>query len=193
MWMHDVEEGVRGKDGKMAEYDTFLLFAGVYPDAASAEEDYEAVKDIYYTTGLIDTFDAAVLAKDEKGRVRIARKHEQSTRHGGWVGAGWGLATGLAIALFPAAAIGGGLLAATTGAGAAIGAITGHVTGGMSRSDLKELGEELDVGEAALIVAAASDMEAKVEAALKKAEKIMKKEAKIESKELKKEVESLKD
>ena len=43
-----------------------------------------------------------------------------------------------------AAAIGGGLLAATTGGGAAIGAIAGHVSKGMSRSDLKELGEHLD-------------------------------------------------
>ena len=178
---------------EMAEYDIFLLFAGVYPDVASAEEDYETVKDVYYTSDLIDTFDAAVIAKDEKGKVKIAKKREQPTHHGGWVGAGWGLATGLAIALFPAAAIGGGLLTATTGAGAAIGALAGHVTGGMSRSDLKELGEELDVGEAALIVAAASDMGAKVESALKKAEKIMKKEARIESRELQKEVESLKD
>jgi uncharacterized membrane protein len=177
----------------MAEYDTFFFFTGVYPNVEAAEEDYEAVKDIYYLTDIIDTFDAAVIAKNEKGKVKIVKKHEQPTRHGGWLGGGWGLATGLAIALFPAAAVGGGLLAATTGGGAAIGAIAGHVTAGMDRSDLKELGEELDVGEAALIVAAASDMEAKVEAALKKADKIMKKEAKIEAKELEKEVKELKD
>jgi hypothetical protein len=46
------------------------------------------------------------------GKVKILEKHEQPTRKGGWRGAGIGLATGVAIALFPAAAIGGGLLAA---------------------------------------------------------------------------------
>jgi uncharacterized membrane protein len=177
----------------MAEYDTFLFFIGIYPNEEAAKEDYEAVKDIYYLTDIIDTFDAAVMAKNDKGKVKIVKKHEQPTRHGGWVGGGWGLATGLVIAIFPAAAAGAGLLAATTGGGAAIGAMAGHVAGGMSRADLKELGEELDVGEAALIVAAASDMEAKVEAALKKAAKVMKKEAKIEAKELEKELKELED
>jgi hypothetical protein len=41
----------------------------------------------------------------------------------------------------------------------------------MSRNDLKELGEHLDAGQAGLVVVAVSDMEAKVEAAMKRAEK----------------------
>lgn len=61
-------------------------------------------RDLYYGTDLIDTFDAAVIAKKDNGKVKIYKKHEQPTRHGGWTGAGWGLATGLGIALFPAAA-----------------------------------------------------------------------------------------
>ena len=150
----------------MADYDTFMVYAGVYPNVDTAEADYQAVKDLYYGTDLIDTFDAAVIGKKENGKVKIYKKHEQPTRHGGWTGAGWGLATGVVIALFPAAAIGTGLLAGTTAIGAGVGALAGHASGGMSRSDLKERGEELDVGEAALIVAAASDMEPKVDAAL---------------------------
>jgi hypothetical protein len=47
-----------------------------------------------------------------------------------------------------AAAIGGGLLAATTGGGALLGAVAGHAAAGMSRKDLKELGEQLDAGQA---------------------------------------------
>jgi hypothetical protein len=76
-----------------------------------------------------------------------------------------GLATGLVIALFPAAAIGGGLLAATTGGGAGLGALAGHAAAGMSRKDLKELGEKLDAGQAGLIVVGVSDMGAKIESA----------------------------
>jgi len=164
----------------MTDYDTFMVYAGVYADVDTAEADYQAVKDLYYSTDLIDTFDAAVIGKKENGKVKIYKKHEQPTRHGGWTGAGWGLATGVVIALFPAAAIGTGLLAGTTAIGAGVGALAGHASGGMSRSDLKELGEELDVGEAALIVAAASDMESKVAAALTRADKVIKKPMQVD-------------
>jgi uncharacterized membrane protein len=173
-------------------YDTYVMFAGVYSSVDAAETDYQAVKDLYYSTDLIDTFDAAVIGKTENGKVKIYKKHEQPTRHGGWTGAGWGLATGLGIALFPAAAIGGGLLAATTGAGAGIGAIAGHVSAGMSRGDLKDLGEELDQGEAALIVAAASDVSDKVAAAITNADQVLQKQAKIDADDLSAEVDDAK-
>jgi hypothetical protein len=52
----------------------------------------------------------------------------------------------------------------------------------MSRTDLKELGEELDKGQAGLVVVAVSDMESKVEAAMKHAEKIQAKEMKADQK-----------
>jgi uncharacterized membrane protein len=170
----------------VSDYDTYVFYAGIYPDVDTAEHDYQAVKDLYYESNLIDTFDAAVVGKKEGGKVKIYKKHEQPTRHGGWVGAGWGLATGLVVALFPAAAVGAGLLAGTTAAGAGIGAIAGHVSGGMSRGDLKDLGETLDAGEAALVVAAASDVAAKVQAAMSQAEKIESKQAQIDPDQLEK-------
>ena len=106
------------------------------------------------------------------GKVKITKKHETPTRAGGVLGAGVGLATGLVVVLFPFAAIGGGLLAVATGGGAVLGAVAGHAAAGMSRHDLKELGEHLDAGQAGLVVVAVSDMGAKVERAMKKARKI---------------------
>jgi hypothetical protein len=50
----------------------------------------------------------------------------------------------------------------------------------MSRSDLKELGEELDSGQAGLVVVAVSDVEAKVEAAMKHARKVQTKSLKAD-------------
>ena len=151
--------------------DTFVAYVGVYDNASDADTDYEAVKDLHSKAGLIDAYDAAVIERRADGKVKITRKHETPTRVGGVLGAGAGLATGLVIALFPIAAIGGGLLAVATGSGAVLGAVAGHAAAGMSRKDLKELGEHLDSGQAGLVVVAVSDMEAKVERAMKQARK----------------------
>ncbi|MCU1371788.1 MAG: hypothetical protein JWO77_2982 [Ilumatobacteraceae bacterium] len=152
--------------------DTFFAYIGVYADIEDATSDYETVKDLHTELGLIDAYDAAIVERREDGKVKIVKKHETPTRVGGVLGGGVGLATGLVIALFPAAAIGTGLLAGTTAGGALVGALAGHAAAGMSRSDLKEVGEALDAGTAGLIVVGVSDMEAKIEAAMAKAEKI---------------------
>jgi hypothetical protein len=54
----------------------------------------------------------------------------------------------------------------------------------MSRKDLKELGEQLDEGQAGLVVVAVADMESKVEHAMKRAKKIEAKQMKADSKEI---------
>jgi uncharacterized membrane protein len=161
--------------------DTFLAYAGVYDNTDEAVADYEAVKDLHTEVQLIDAYDAAVIERRPGGRVKIVKKHETPTRAGGLIGGGVGLATGLVIALFPAAAIGGGILAATTGSGAVLGAVAGHAAAGMSRKDLKEAGEALDEGTAGLVVVGVSDMQAKVERAMKKAKKIEAKELKADA------------
>jgi uncharacterized membrane protein len=152
--------------------DTFVAYVGVYDNPADADTDYEAIKDLHTKAGLIDAYDAAVIERRADGKVKITKKHETPTRAGGVLGAGAGLATGLVIALFPIAAVGGGMLAVATGGGAVLGAITGHAAAGMSRKDLKELGEHLDSGQAGLVVVAVSDMRAKVERAMRQAQKI---------------------
>jgi uncharacterized membrane protein len=156
--------------------DTFFAFVGVYQDVAAAEADYAAVKALHTDANLIDAYDAAVVERRDNGKVKILKKHETPTRVGGVAGGGVGLATGLVIALFPAAAIGTGLLAGTTAAGAALGAWAGHASAGMSRKDLKDMGESLDAGTAGLVVVGVSDMESKIEHAMAKAEKIEKKQ-----------------
>ena len=152
--------------------DTFIVLAAVYNDVDDAEADYELVKDLHSKADLIDAYDAAVIERRRDGKVKIVRKHETPTRVGGVLGGGFGLATGVVVALFPFAAVGGGLLAASAGGGAVLGALAGHAAAGMSRSDLKELGEQLDAGQAGLVVVAVADMERKVEKALERAQKV---------------------
>ena len=171
-------------------FDTFFAYCGVYGNVTGALADYDAVHALHTETGLIDAYDAAVVERKADGKVKIIKKHETPTRVGGVLGGGVGLATGLAIALFPAAAIGGGLLLVTGGGGAILGAVAGHAAAGMSRSDLKDLGESLDSGQAGLVVVAVSDMEAKVKAAMKRAEKIEAKELKADQKAIEEDAEA---
>jgi uncharacterized membrane protein len=164
--------------------DTLIAYVGVYDSVSEAEADYGLVKDLHTEANLIDAYDAAVVERREDGKVKIVKKHETPTRVGGVLGGGVGLATGLVVALFPFAAVGGGLLAATTGGGAILGAVAGHAAAGMSRHDLKELGEALDDGQAGLVVVAVSDMRAKVERAMARAEKVQQKELKADTAEI---------
>jgi len=161
--------------------DTFIVFVGVYDNPSDADADYELVKDLHTKANLIDAYDAAVIEHRADGKVKITKKHETPTRVGGVLGAGIGLATGLVVVLFPFAALGGGLVAATTGGGAILGALAGHAAAGMSRHDLKELGENLDAGQAGLVVVGVSDMGAKIEKSMKKAKKVETKELKADT------------
>ena len=164
--------------------DTLIAYVGVYDSVDDAEADYQLVKDLHTEAGLIDAYDAAVIERREGGKTKIVKKHETPTRVGGVMGGGIGLATGLAVALFPFAAIGGGLLAATTGGGAILGAVAGHAAAGMSRDDLKALGEHLDSGQAGLVVVAVSDMGSKVERAMERARKVEQRQLEADTAEI---------
>src|SRR3954454_16047458 len=164
--------------------DTLLAYVGLYDNVADTEADYQLVKDLHGEAGLIDAYDAAVVERREGGKTKIVKKHETPTRAGGVLGGGVGLATGLVVALFPFAAVGGGLLAGTTAGGAILGAVAGHAAAGMSRHDLKELGEHLDAGQAGLVVVAVADMGAKVEAAMERASKLKQKQLEADADEI---------
>ena len=150
--------------------DTLYVIVGAYDDVDTALADYEAVKALYREVRTSHDFDAAVVAKDEDGTVRIVKKHEQPTRHGAAVGLGWGLAVGVVAALFPPVGIG---IAAAGGAGAAIGGIAGHASGGMSRGDLKDLGETLDTGQAGLIAVYETNLADQIVANIKAANRLI--------------------
>jgi len=154
------------------EHDTLFVIAAAYDDVDAAVADYEALKALYREVRTSHDFDAAVLAKNEEGKVRIVKKHEQPTRHGAAVGLGWGLATGVVAALFPPVGIG---IAAAGGAGAAIGGVAGHASGGMSRGDLKDLGEALDAGQAGLVAVYETNLADQVAANIKAANRIVSK------------------
>ncbi len=172
---------------------TFLVYSGVYDDVEDALADYEAVKELHGRTGLIEAYDAAVVERREDGKVKIRKRHETPTRAGGVGGGVFGLATGLVLVLFPAAAIGEGIVVATTGTGAVLGSLAGHAAAGMSRKDLKEIGEQLDAGQAGLVGVATGEIETEIESSMQKAKSVESKEMTADTTKLEadaKEVES---
>jgi uncharacterized membrane protein len=162
----------------MADRPVFL-YAAVYDDVADAEADYEAVFDLH-AAGAIGTFDSAVIRKDADGKVQVT-KTEKPTQHGAWTGAGVGALVGI---LFPPALIG----SAIVGAGA--GGLVGHLKGGVSRDDLKELGDELDAGSAAVIVLGESKIEEQLERAVTRANKLIEKQIDADADELRREIDA---
>jgi uncharacterized membrane protein len=161
----------------MADRPVFL-YAAVYDDIADAEADYEAVFELH-AAGLVGTFDSAVIEKED-GKVRV-HKTEKPTQHGAWTGIAVGALAGI---LFPPSIIG------TAIAGGVAGGVIGHLWKGMSRSDLKELGEAMDDGNAALIVIGESKVDERIEQAVKRAKKVIEKQIDAEADELKREVEA---
>jgi uncharacterized membrane protein len=150
--------------------DTWVVLANQYNSEQDALADYDDVRKLYTQLNIIDTYDAAVLTRTADGKVSIVKRVEEPTRHGAGYGLAIGLAVGALVALFPAVALGTSLIAGSA-IGAAAGAVAGHVARGMKRSDLKELGELLDQGKSGLVVVAATDLEAKVNAAITRAQK----------------------
>jgi len=162
--------------------DTYLVVTNTYDNVDDAIADYEAARELW-REGVGDTYDAAVVTHRENGKVKIVKHHEQPTIQGSVIGLGAGLAVGALVALFPAVAIGAGLVVGGA-AGLGLGALAGHVAGGMSRGDLKELGELLDEGDSGLLIVAAQDTEARLDEAIKHGKKVIKKQLKSDQKDL---------
>ncbi len=156
-----------------------FLYAAVYDDIGDAMADYDAVFELH-DAGAIGTFDSAVIRKDEDGKVHVT-KTEKPTQHGAWTGAAVGALVGI---VFPPAIVGSAIV------GASAGGLAGHITRGMSRGDLKDLGDELDNGSAAVIVFGESKIEEELEKAMTRANKLIEKQVDADADELEREIDA---
>ena len=157
----------------MAKPEAVFIYVGTYPSEAAARDDYDVVKDLH-AAGAVGTYDAAVVTRDDSGKVHV-NKDEMATRHGAWGGAAVGAVVGI---LFPPSLIAGAAV------GAAAGGVGGHLWRGMSRADVKEFGDVIDDGQAALVIVGESKVEQAVEKAGLKAEKHVAKELDVSSKDI---------
>jgi len=157
-----------------------FLYVGEYESVEEAKADLEELKELHREK-FVGTYDAAVLTKNEEGKVEIVDKIEKPTQHGGWAGLAVGAAIGL---IFPPSLLVSGLV------GAGAGALIGHLEGGMSRSDLKEIGAMLEESEAALIVVGEATIERGVDEATRRAKKVLKQQVRADAKEIERAIDS---
>jgi uncharacterized membrane protein len=137
-----------------------FVYVATYANLDDAKADYGEVKKLYFD-GVIGVFDAAVVSKDSTGQVSV-HKTEMPTEYGAWGGLAVGALVGI---FFPP------YLVWELAAGAAAGSLIGHLWGGMSRSDLKEIGETLQSSTATLIVVGRSRLQEALQSATKHAVK----------------------
>jgi uncharacterized membrane protein len=163
--------------------DMRYILAASYDDAELALADCRALEVAFKHVGTSLDFDATVIAKDADGKVEIVRRHDETQRFGRKVGLGWGLAAGAVAALFPAVGI-VSALAVGGGAGAAIGALTHRAASGLSRDDLKALGDVLDQGHAGLVVVYGPDMADRVRGTIEHATSTVRASTDISTEEL---------
>ncbi len=160
--------------------DPVFVYGAVYSDRADADADYEALLELH-SADLVGSYDVALMYKDEAGKVHVT-KHEKPTQHGAWTGAAVGALVGI---IFPPSIIGAAVVGAAAGGG------IGHVLGGMSRGDAKELGEQLAAGQAALIVIGRSRIQEQLDKALSRAQKSEERQIDADGEKLAKELDSL--
>jgi len=137
-----------------------FVYVATYSTLDDAKADYGEVKSLYFD-GVIGVFDAAVVSKDATGQVKI-HKTEMPTQYGAWGGLAVGALVGI---FFPP------YLVWELAAGAAAGSLIGHFWAGMSRSDLKEIGDTLQASTATLIVVGRSRLQETLQRVTKRAVK----------------------
>ena len=169
----------------MSKKETQLLdvLVATYDNVGDAEADLKRIREVYDTLGASHNFDAAVISKTNKGKVKINKTYEAGRRHDALKGLGFGLAAGLATAVFPPVGIGAALAAGGTG-GAAIGALVGHVQTGIPRSDLKAFADLLDASESALIVVYEAKLADQVKKNVKAVKKLVRQMADLKADEI---------
>ena len=131
-----------------------IAFIATYDDVKDAHQDFEEVKQAH-AQGHIGEYDAAVVWRNEKGKVQIDSISHEASRKWLLAGVGAGALIGL---IFPPSIL------ATTAIGALSGAIIGRFRDGISDEKLEQIGDALTGDNAALVVVA----EEEVAAALQK-------------------------
>jgi uncharacterized membrane protein len=167
-----------------------FLYVATYANQDDAKTDFDAVKQLHQD-GLIGLYDAALVTRDYDDSVHI-KTIEKPTERGAAAGLGLGGVVGLGISAIIGAFFPPYLLAGAA-VGALDGAVIGHLREGLPHKDLKELGQSLTDGQAAVVVLAESTIQQAMQKAVKRASKQIEKEITGGAKQLNREIDTAVD
>src|SRR6266498_2178928 len=163
-----------------------FVYVATYASADDAWQDYKAVQQLH-RDGVMGTYDAAIISKDAHGQAGpgavlgrlLALAHvdgavgvhvserEKPTEYGAWAG----LAVGALIGLFFPPYMIYEAVAAGALIGAGTGALVGHAYAGLPRDDMKQIGQLLNEGTAAMVVVGESELQQAIRGAVQRATK----------------------
>ena len=160
----------------MADDATIIGYAGVYADVEDAKADFAAIKEAH-SESWIGTYDAALFEKTADGKVKVLDTDATQRAAGAEVGVIAGVVLGLIFppSILVSAAVGGG-----------VGAVVGNLVKGFMSGDIKKIAEELEPGQAGVILVADATFDAGAEKLMKRAKKIAKQEVDAQAKDVKK-------
>lgn len=121
-----------------------IAFIATYDEVETARQDYEEIKQAH-GQGFIGDYDAAIVWKNDKGKIEFDSVGEETSRKWLWAGLGAGALIGL---IFPPSIL------AASAIGALTGAVIGRFRDGIPEDDLEQIGEALTGDNAALVVVA---------------------------------------
>jgi uncharacterized membrane protein len=159
----------------MAESENIIGYAAVYADVEDAKADFEVIK-AAHREKWIGTYDAALFEKTADGKVKVLNTDATQRKDGAAVGA---IVGGILGVIFPPSI----LVSAAVGAGA--GAAVGNLTKGWMSGDIKKVADELEPGEAGVILVADATFDAGAEKLMKRAKKMAKQEVDAQAKDVK--------
>ncbi len=139
---------------------TAYAYVAAYSSPDRARRDYKVLRRVRSQEGA-GALDVALVFKDDGANVHL-RKRERDTGKGAITGVGVGALLGI---LIPFAAI-----PVTVSVNAAKGGLMSYYRKGMSRADIRALGEALGAGEAALVVLSGHDLRETLDRALQGAD-----------------------
>ena len=127
----------------MSEVTGYEVFVAGYSDEGGARSALETLQEMD-KAGSIEIIDAAVIAKDTEGKVKVVETAELTPKKGAGKGA---IVGGVLAVIFPPSLLAGVIL------GGGIGALVGKFTdkGLFDNTELKEAAEELPNGSSAIV------------------------------------------
>ena len=165
----------------MPEADGIIVYGGLYDDVNAAVEDFAMIK-AAHGEKWIGFYDAAVFTKTEEGKVKILDIDASSRGATAKIGAVTGAIVGV---LFPPSIIGSALV------GAAAGGVIGNLSKGFGRGDIKDMAEQLEPGQAGVVLVGETTLEAGAERLMKRAKKVAKQQVDADAKALKAQIDEL--